>query len=149
MKRNAKVIGIVAAGIVIVAALGFVVARSGPALGQSLTIGYVDMVRAVDAHPRKASAEGALKEYAQAQIAEVQQRLKGASAGQQDEIRRQVNTQLLKKRQELIGGLEKDIRAAVEKVAKEQGISIVVNREVILYGGVDLTDQVIKAIGGK
>jgi outer membrane protein len=149
MKWNAKAIGILAAGIVIVAALGFVVAKSGPVLGQSLTIGYVDMVRAVDAHPRKASAEGALKDYAQAQIAEAQPRLKGASAGQQDEIRRQVNQQLLKRRQELIGGLEKDIRAAVEKVAKDQGISIVLNREVVLYGGVDLTDQVIKAIVGK
>lgn len=149
MKRNAKVIGIAAAGVVIVAALAFVVAKSGPALGQSFTIGYVDMVRAVDAHPRKVSAEAALKDYAQAQIAEAQSRLKGASAGQQDEIRRQVNQQLLKRRQELIGGLEKDIRTAVEKVAKDQGISIVLNREVVLYGGVDLTDQVIKAIGGK
>lgn len=149
MKRNAKVIGIAAAGVVIVAALAYVVAKSGPALGQSFTIGYVDMVRAVDAHPRKASAEAALKDYAQAQIAEAQSRLKGASAGQQDEIRRQVNQQLLKRRQELIGGLEKDIRAAVEKVAKDQGISIVLNREVVLYGSVDLTDQVIKAIGGK
>jgi outer membrane protein len=149
MKWNAKTIGIVAAGIVIVAALGIVVARSGPALGQSLTIGYVDMVRAVDAHPRKASAESALKDYAQSQIADAQQRAKGASAGQQEDMRRQLNQQLLKKRQELIGGLEKDIRAAVEKVAKEQGIGIVLNREVVLYGGVDLTDQVIKAIGGK
>jgi outer membrane protein len=57
--------------------------------------------------------------------------------------------QVLKKRQELIGGLEKDIRAAIEKVAKEQGVGIVLSREVVLYGGVDLTDQVIKAIGGK
>jgi outer membrane protein len=149
MKWNAKAIGIVAAGIVIVAALGFVVARSGPALGQSLTIGYVDMVRAVDAHPRKPSAEAALKDYAQSQIADAQQRSKGASAAQQEDLRRQLNQQLIKKRQELIGGLEKDIRTAVEKVAKAQGIGIVLNREVVLYGGVDLTDQVIKAIGGK
>ena len=149
MKWNAKMIGMVAVGIVIVAALAIVVARSGPALGQSLTIGYVDMVRAVDAHPRKASAESALKDYAQSQIADVQQRAKGASASQQEEMRRQLNQQLLKKRQELIGGLEKDIRAAVEKVAKAQGVSIVLNREVVLYGGVDLTDQVVKAIGGR
>ncbi len=149
MRWNAKTIGIAAAAIVIVAVLGFVVARSGPALGQTFTIGYVDMVRAVDAHPRKASAEGALKDYAQSQIADVQQRVKGMSQGQQEDVRRQVNQQLLKKRQELIGGLEKDIRSAVEKVAKEQGISIVLNREVVLYGGKDLTDDVVKAISGK
>jgi outer membrane protein len=149
MKWNAKTIGIAAAAIVIVAALGFVVARSGPALGQSFTIGYVDMVRAVEAHPRKASAEGALKDYAQTQIADAQLRAKGLSAGQQQDVQRQVQQQVLKKRQELIGGLEKDIRAAIEKIAKEQGISIVLSREVVLYGGVDLTDQVVKAIGGR
>jgi len=149
MKWNAKTIGIAAAAIVIVAALGFVVARSGPVLGQSFTIGYVDMVRAVEAHPRKASAEGALKDYAQTQIADAQLRAKGLSAGQQQDVQRQVQQQVLKKRQELIGGLEKDIRAAIEKIAKEQGISIVLSREVVLYGGVDLTDQVVKAIGGK
>jgi outer membrane protein len=149
MKWNAKTIGIAAAAIVIVAALGFVVARSGPALGQSFTIGYVDMVRAVEAHPRKASAEGALKDYAQTQIADAQLRAKGLSAGQQQDVQRQVQQQVLKKRQELIGGLEKDIRAAIEKIAKDQGISIVLSREVVLYGGVDLTDQVVKAIGGR
>jgi outer membrane protein len=149
MRWNAKTIGITAAVIVIVAAIGFVVARSGPALGQSLTIGYVDMARAVEAHPRKTSAEGALKDYAQTQIGDAQQRMKAMTPAQREEVQRQVNQQLLKKRQELIGGLEKDIRAAIEKIAKAQGISIVLNREAVLYGGVDLTDQVVKAISGK
>jgi outer membrane protein len=149
MRWNAKTIGITAAVIVIVAAIGFVVARSGPALGQSLTIGYVDMARAVEAHPRKTSAEGALKDYAQTQIGDAQQRMKAMTPAQREEVQRQVNQQLLKKRQELIGGLEKDIRAAIEKIAKDQGISIVLNREAVLYGGVDLTDQVVKAISGK
>jgi outer membrane protein len=149
MRWNAKTIGITTAVIVIVAAIGFVVARSGPALGQSLTIGYVDMARAVEAHPRKTSAEGALKDYAQTQIGDAQQRMKAMTPAQREEVQRQVNQQLLKKRQELIGGLEKDIRAAIEKIAKDQGISIVLNREAVLYGGVDLTDQVVKAISGK
>jgi outer membrane protein len=149
MRWNAKTIGITAAVIVIVAAIGFVVARSGPVLGQSLTIGYVDMARAVEAHPRKASAEGALKDYAQTQIGDAQQRMKTMTPAQREEVQRQVNQMLLKKRQELIGGLEKDIRAAIEKIAKDQGISIVLNREAVLYGGVDLTDQVVKAISGK
>ncbi len=149
MKWNAKTIGIAAAAIVIVGALGFVVARSAPVLGQSISIGYVDMARAVEAHPRKTSAEGALKDYAQTQIADAQQRMKGMTAAQREDVQRQVNTQLLKKRQELIGGLEKDIRAAIEKIAKDQGLSIVLSRDVVLYGGVDLTDQVIKAISAK
>jgi outer membrane protein len=75
--------------------------------------------------------------------------MKNMSAAQKQDLQRQVDQGIFKKRAELLGGLDKDIRAAVEKVAKQQGISVVLSREVVLYGGVDLTDQVIKAIGGK
>ena len=149
MKWNVKTISIASAVIVALAAAGFVVARSGPVLGQSFTVGYVDMARAVDALPRKASAESALKDYAQSQIADAQQRMKTMAQPQRDDLQRQVNQEILKKRSELIGGLEKDIRSAIDKVAKQQGVSIVLSREVVLYGGVDLTDLVIKEIGGK
>ncbi|HKV45179.1 MAG TPA: OmpH family outer membrane protein [bacterium] len=149
MKWSAKTISVAVAAIVVLGAAGFIIARSGPALGQSFTIGYVDMAKAIGAHPRKASAEGALRDYAQSQIADAQTRMKGMPAAQQQDIQRQVQADILKKRQELIGGLEKDIRTAVEKIAKQQGVTIVLNREVVLYGGVDLTDQVIKAVSGK
>jgi outer membrane protein len=75
--------------------------------------------------------------------------MKNMSAAQKQDLQRQVDQGIFKKRAELLGGLDKDIRTAVEKVAKQQGISVVLSREVVLYGGVDLTDQVIKAIGGK
>ena len=149
MTWNARTIGIAAAVIIALAASGYIVARSGPALGQSFTIGYVDMAKAIEGHPKKAGAEAALKDYAQAQIADAQQRMKTMTPEQQAELRNKVNQDLVKKRQELIAPLEKDIRAAIEKVAKQQGIAIVLSRDVVLYGGVDLTDPVIKAINGK
>jgi outer membrane protein len=149
MRWNSRTLGIAVAVIVMLAAAGYFAARSGPAFGQSMTIGYVDMTRALDAHPGKASAESALRDYAQAQVADAQQKMKNMSATQKQDLQRQVDQDIFKKRAELLGGLDKDIRAAVEKVAKQQGISVVLSRDVVLYGGVDLTDQVIKAIGGK
>lgn len=151
MRWNSRTLGIAIALIVAgaVAAAGFYAARSAPAFGQSMTIGYVDMPRALDAHPGKPSAEAALRDYAQAQVADAQQKMKTMNAAQKQDLQRQVDQDIFKKRAELLGGLDKDIRAAVEKVAKKQGISVVLSREVVLYGGVDLTDQVVKAIGGK
>jgi outer membrane protein len=151
MRWNSKTLGIAVAVIVVLAAAGYFATQSSavPAFGQSMTIGYVDMPRALDAHPGKASAEAALRDYAQAQVADAQQKMKSMSAAQKQDLQRQVDQQIFKKRAELLGGLDKDIRAAVEKVAKQQGISVVLSRDVVLYGGVDLTDQVIKAIGGK
>lgn len=149
MRWNTKTLGIAIAVIVVLAAAGYLAARSGPAFGQSMTIGYVDMPRALDAHPGRASAESALRDYAQAQVADAQQKMKTMSATQKQDLQRQVDQQIFKKRAQLLGGLDKDIRAAVEKVAKQQGVSVVLSRDVVLYGGVDLTDQVIKVIGGK
>ena len=146
---STRTVGIAVGAIFILAAAGVVATRSGSALGQSVTIGYVDMTRALDAHPGKASAEAALRDYAQAQIAEAQQKMKNMAAAQRQDLQRQVDQQIFKKRGELLGGLEKDIRAAIQKVAAQQGVGIVLTREVVLYGGVDLTDQVIKVISGK
>ena len=151
MRWNTKTLAIAIAVIVVLAAAGvFAAARSGtPAFGQSMTIGYVDMARALDAHPGRASAEAALRDYAQAQVADAQQKMKAMSAAQKQDLQRQVDQVIFKKRAELLGGLDKDIRAAVDKVAKQQGVSVVLTRDVVLYGGVDLTDQVIKVVSRK
>ena len=149
MRWNAKLLAIAVVVIVALAAAGFFATRGGPAFGQSLTIGWVDMARALDAHPRKASAETALKEYAQTQIGDAQQRMKAMTPVQRQDLQRQVDQDIFKRRAELLGGLDKDLRAAIEKVARQQGISLVLSREVVLYGGVDLTDQVIKVLTSK
>jgi len=146
---NTKTLGIAVAVIVVLAAAGFLATGAGAALGQSVTIGYVDMQRALDAHPGKVSAEAALREYAQAAIADAQQKMKSMSAAQRQDLQRQVDQAIFKKRAELLGGLDKDIRTAIQRVAKQQGVGIVLSREAVLYGGTDLTDQVAKAVSGK
>ncbi len=146
---NVKMIAIAVTAIVVLAAAGYVATQTGPVLGQSVTIGYVDMQRALDAHPGKAAAESALRDYARAQIADAQQKMKNMTPAQRQDLQRQVDQAIFKKRAELLGGLDKDIRNAIQKVAKQQGIGIVLSREVVLYGGVDLTDQVTKAVSGK
>lgn len=138
-------IAVLVVGVVAVLALS----PGGSVLGQSFSIGYVDMARAVDSHPRRQASERALQEFFQAKQREFQQRARGLSAVQRQELDRQLQQQFVKKREELIGGLDKDIRAAVETVAKEQGISIVLERTVVLYGGTDLTDAVIAKLTAK
>jgi len=57
--------------------------------------------------------------------------------------------QFAQRREELLGGLDKDIRSAVEQVAKDRGVSLVLDRTVVLYGGTDLTDAVVAKLSGK
>jgi outer membrane protein len=141
---------VIAAGVIVIAAVAAVLLlRQTPAFSQSFSIGYVDMPRALDSHPRRAPSERALQEFFQAKQREFQQRSKGMTAFQRQELDRQLQQQILDKRNELLGGLDKEIRAAVEVSAKEAGVSVVLDRSVVLYGGNDLTEAVIRQIKGK
>jgi len=149
---NGKMIGIAVGVIVVLAAVGYLATTRGavPVFGsQSTTIGFVDMTRALNAHPNKAAAESALRDFAQAQIADAQAKMKTMTPAQKQDLQRQVDQTIFNKRAELLGGLNNDIRAAVQKAAAQQGIAVVLDRTVVLYGGVDLTDQVIKVLGAK
>ncbi|MBI2200321.1 MAG: OmpH family outer membrane protein [Armatimonadetes bacterium] len=145
--------GWLAVSLIIVLVIGAItilaLSPGGSVLGQSFSIGYVDMARAVDSHPRRQASERALQEFFQAKQREFQQRARGLNAVQRQELDRQLQQQFIQKREELIGGLDKDIRGTIETVAKERGVSIVLDRNVVLYGGTDLTDAVIGKLTAK
>jgi outer membrane protein len=54
--------------------------------------------------------------------------------------------QLAKLENDALEDAEKDILLLVEKIAKDQKLEIVYERRGVLYGGIDLTDQVIKKL---
>lgn len=144
---------IVAVAVVVVALVAGVAFWVGvpavPAIGQSVAIGYVDMQRALESHPRRAASERALQEFFQAKQREFQQRSRGLNPQQRQDLDRQMQQQFVQRREELLGGLDKDIRQAVEQVAKDRGITVVLDRTVVLYGGTDLTDAVVARLAGK
>ncbi|MBI3998385.1 MAG: OmpH family outer membrane protein [Armatimonadetes bacterium] len=149
MRVDGRKVAIVAGLVVVVVVAAGLLVRQAPALAQSFSVGFVDMQRALDNHPRKASSERALQEFFQAKQREFQERSKTMTAFQRQELDRQLQQQILEKRNELLGGLDKELRGAVEVVAKVAGVTVVLDRAVVLYGGTDLTEAVIKQIKGK
>jgi len=59
------------------------------------------------------------------------------------------NQQVEKRKGELSDKITADIKAAIAKVAQAKGLATVVDKIAVLYGGLDLTDEVIKALNGK
>ena len=57
--------------------------------------------------------------------------------------------ELVKLNQELVTTLKAKILTASEKVAKEYGINVVLDKQVILIGGFDMTDFVVKKLNSK
>ena len=148
--KQVKPLWLAAGGAALIALVVVLIVWAGaPVIGQSFSIGYVDMQKALDCHPRRASSEKALQEFFQAKQREFQSRSKTLTAVQRQELDRQLQQQFVEKREELLSGLDKDIRTAVEKVAKDRGISVVLDRGVVLYGGTDLTEPVIAQLTGR
>ncbi|MGH2348943.1 MAG: OmpH family outer membrane protein [bacterium] len=149
--RGKRISGLVLtiAAVVLVAAvvIGIVVWRGEPVLGQSFSIAYVDLARALDAHPRRASSERALQEFLAAKQREFQSRVRTMTPAQRQELDRQIQDQFIRRREELLSGLDKDIRAAVDKIARDRAFTIVLERSAVLFGGTDLTDAVIEQLG--
>lgn len=73
---------------------------------------------------------------------------KTAVAKLQDE--QEKRTEELKKLEtELLEGMQNQVLKYVEQVAKTKSLTMVVDRQVILYGGDDLTPDVLKKLGAK
>lgn len=147
--RRIPVLWLVVLAVVAVAAVGagIVVWRGQPVLGQSFSIAYVDLGKALDAHPRRAGSERALQEFIAAKQREFQARARSMTPAQRQALDRQIQEQFVRRREELLSGLDKDIRVAVEKIAKDRGFTIVLERSAVLFGGTDLTDAVIEQLG--
>ncbi len=146
--KTKRLLAVVAA-VVVLAVVAATVATAGGGPTGGLVVGYVDMQRALDAHPKKASSEEALNQFARAKAAELRRLAQNKSAAEQANLARRIQEEILRRRAELLQGLDKDIRAAVERVAKRAGVSVVLDRTVVLYGGVDLTEQVVQELQGR
>ena len=59
----------------------------------------------------------------------------------------QLQERLGQKDRELKAPILDKINAAIKKVADSKGLTIVVDKQAVLYGGVDITDDVIKSFG--
>lgn len=148
-QKTKRLVAVVAAVLALaVAAAAVTTAVGGPA-GGALVVGYVDMQRALDAHPKKASSEEALNQFARAKATELRRLSQNKPPAEQANLARRTQEEILKRQRELLQALDKDIRAAVERVAKRAGVSVVLSHNVVLYGGVDLTEQVIKELQGR
>ncbi|MCC6484005.1 MAG: OmpH family outer membrane protein [Armatimonadetes bacterium] len=56
------------------------------------------------------------------------------------------SNQVDKRKDELSNKITEDMKKAIAKVAQAKGIATVVDKIAVLYGGVDITDEVVKAL---
>lgn len=109
-------------------------------------IAYVDVQKVFNIHPDKVSAEKKLNEQAQSLQAELENKAKELSKNKQQELLNQYQSQLSEKEQKLIQNVLVKIEEAIKKVAENKEVKMVLDKKNVIYGGYDMTQDVIDYI---
>lgn len=115
------------------------------------TIGYVDLQKALTSHPQAEAAIEILKKFQEEREEDLQAKVKGKELSPEE--RQKVNLlaqkyeqEIAEKDAELTRMLIKDIQKMAEKVAKNLNLTIILDRQAVVYGGVDITEDVIEKL---
>ncbi|MGM0472270.1 MAG: OmpH family outer membrane protein [Bacillota bacterium] len=115
------------------------------------TIAYVNVEEILAEHPRRDEVNQEFEEKAKQKKKELQSELKSKvqeSSGEERQKLIQSYNQRLQKEinqynQELTKPLVDDIMSKVNQVAKEKGFKVVLKEDSVVYGGYNLTDEII------
>ncbi len=150
-KRNVKIFSGVIALVFVLSIAGLAVMQMGNPVNAapSSNIGVVDMSKVIT--PDNQDAAEAQKQLQQAGE-DMQKQFEEQSANMTDEQKQELfqkmQGDMAKKQEEIYKGVKDKVDTAIGNVANTKGLSLVVDKRVVLYGGTDITDQVTKELSG-
>lgn len=113
------------------------------------SVGVVNYQLLMNQHPDMAQAQ----ETMNAAIAQAKSDFDAKSANMSDQEKQSYYQQLQQglqaKKQDLLGALQIKVNSAVKEVADYKSLTTVVDKSSVVYGGQDITDDVMKKIAGK
>ena len=147
-KKQVKIVSVVIALVFIGSVVALALTQSGgiASAAPSSTVGVVDMNKILIEHPDRQGAETALKSELEAAQKEFSERESGMSDAEKESYSRQLQERLANKESELMEQLLKKVEEVVKQVADAKGLSIVVSKAAVVYGGTDITQDVISRL---
>ena len=112
-------------------------------------IGYVNFTYLVDQHPDTAKLNEELKKMQDEQREEYKQKEVGLSDDEKKALAIEFGVKVEQKRRELYKIVADKIVTAANETAKEKNLGIVIDSKIVVCGGVNITDDVLKKIVGK
>ncbi len=150
-KKNVKTISLVVAFIFVlgVAGLAYMQMQPPSMAAPSTTIGVLDMSKVITSeNPDVVKAQEEMTKYAQ----ELQTKFDAEAANLDDQGKQklfaELQQQMRDKESELQKAMEKKVDDATKSVADAKGLTMVLNKAAVLYGGVDITEAVTKKLNG-
>ncbi|MDD2206481.1 MAG: OmpH family outer membrane protein [Aminobacterium sp.] len=119
---------------------------SGIAMAEE-KIGVIDSQKIVFQHPKFESVTQQLKVISQTKENEMKTAVeKEADQNKKMEIYQTKRRELAMEEQRLMEPLFKEAQMAVRTVAKVKGITVVIEKSAVYFGGIDITDDVVQEL---
>jgi len=145
-----KMIGAAVIGVLIIAGIAGItgVAELSRGVGASDLeegiIAYVNLEELFEAHPDKALAEEKLNLEARELQQELEEKADELSQEEQQQMLQEYQQILSEREQELIAGVLEQIEGLIIELAEENGFQVVLDGQNVLYGGYNLTPDIIE-----
>ncbi|CQR70792.1 Outer membrane protein (OmpH-like) [Sporomusa ovata DSM 2662] len=110
------------------------------------SVGVVDFSYLIDNHPNTPKANEELKAMQEQANKDFEAKSAGLGDKEKRELSMQLGQQLEQKRQELLKPISEQIASAIKKVRAEKGLSVVLGKNIVIDGGVDITADVLKKL---
>ncbi len=140
---------VLAVVLLVVAAMAGVAGWSLARADRVSSVGYVDTGRVANEFPDMK----AMRQQLEKETAAMQQEYdrNAASLSQEEKVKlfQQYQTKLDRKKETLVSAALAKVVQVTGDVARKQGLTVVLEKQSVLYGGTDITDAVIRAGGGQ
>ena len=142
--KNVKLISLFIAAIFVLGCFALSVTQSGVgksafAASSESAIGVVNYQMLVAQSPDLSKVnESAQKDF--------NEKSKSMNEAEKRKYYTQTQERLANKQKELMDPVLKKIEASIKKIADKKGLAVVVDKNTVVFGGVDITDEVAKAM---
>ncbi|MDR3561806.1 MAG: OmpH family outer membrane protein [Negativicutes bacterium] len=151
-KKQVKIVSVVIAAFFLLGIVGIALSQSGKtyAAAPASNVGVVNYQQLIAQHPDAAAAQETMKN----EVAQTQKEFDAKAATltsdkEKQDYFMQLQQRLNGKQQELLAAINDKVVAAIKAVAEAKGLAVVVDKGAVVYGGQDITDDVMKKITGK
>lgn len=127
--------------------LGASLVNAAPA--PTAAVGYVDLVYLLNNHPDALKVNEELKALQEQLKKEFETKSVGLGDKEKRELDLQLGQQFQQRRQEMLKPIMDKIDDAIKQVRVEKGLAIVIAKNIVVDGGVDITADVQNRVTGK
>ena len=151
-KKQVKIISIIIALVFIGSVVALALTQSGSGIATAASngnVGVIDYRQVMSQHPDRQNVETQMQSAVDEVKKEFDEKSQGMNDQEKSDYYQQSQQRLMQKQQELVEPIEQSIKDAIKKTADSKGLSVVIEKSAVAYGGQDITQDVISKLNKK